>query len=206
MALVLHDTAASTAAGERLSVSGSTSTSTGRAPTCSITLTEAVNVSGVVITSSPGPTPSVASAVCRPAVQELSASALGAPRCSAKSASKRFVLGPVVIQSERSVSTTSRISSSPKSGGEKGRNWLRRAGAGVAGIAAGLTRGRASGSDPRGPAPGAPRGGGLWGGGVCAAAPGGRGRGGGGGGGGGGVAREAAACCAGSDGTEASGC
>src|SRR5207248_632319 len=41
MALVFHDTAASTAAGERLSVSGSTSTSTGRAPTCSITLTEA---------------------------------------------------------------------------------------------------------------------------------------------------------------------
>src|SRR2546422_8383196 len=75
MALVFHDTAASTAAGERLSVSGSTSTSTGRAPTCSITFTEAVNVSGVVITSSPGPTPRVASAVCSPAVQELSASA-----------------------------------------------------------------------------------------------------------------------------------
>src|SRR6266581_3528630 len=111
MALVFHDTAASTAAGERLSVSGSTSTSTGRAPTCSITFTEAVNVSGVVITSSPGPTPRVASAVCSPAVQELSASALGAPRCAANSASKRFVLGPVVIQSERSVSTTSRISS-----------------------------------------------------------------------------------------------
>src|SRR5213080_1203561 len=90
MGLVFHDTAASTAAGERLSVSGSTSTSTGRAPTCSITLTEAVNVSGVVITSSPGPTPSVASAVCSPAVQELSASALGAPRCAATSPSKRF--------------------------------------------------------------------------------------------------------------------
>src|SRR5437773_4473875 len=141
MALVFHDTAASTAAGERLSVSGSTSTSTGRAPTCSITFTEAVNVSGVVITSSPGPTPRVASAVCSPAVQELSASALGAPRCAANSASKRFVLGPVVIQSERRVSTTSRISSSPKCGGAKGRNSVRRAGAGVAGIAARLRGG-----------------------------------------------------------------
>src|SRR5439155_23734926 len=63
------------------------------------------------------------------------------PRCSANSPSKRFVLGPVVIQSERSVSTTSRISSSPKSGGEKGRNWLRRAGAGMADIAARLRGG-----------------------------------------------------------------
>src|SRR5207249_7751516 len=165
MALVFHDTAASTAAGERLSVSGSTSTSTGRAPTCSITLTEAVNVSGVVITSSPGPTRSVASAVCSPAVQELSASALGAPRCSANSPSKRFVLGPVVIQSERSVSTTSRISSSPKSGGEKGRNWLRRAGAGMAGIAGGLTRGGGWRLGPRGPGRGGA--GGAGGGGVA---------------------------------------
>src|SRR5437667_9398083 len=53
------------------SVSGSTSTSTGRAPTCSITLTEAQNVSGVVMTSSPGPIPSVANAVCSPAVATL---------------------------------------------------------------------------------------------------------------------------------------
>src|SRR3989449_8095997 len=41
----------------------------------------------------------------------------------------RSVLGPVVIQSERSVSTTSRISSSPMTGGAKGRNSVRRAGA-----------------------------------------------------------------------------
>ena len=62
------------------SVSGSTSTRIGRAPTCSMTLTEAANVIGVVITSSPGPIPRVASAVCSPAVQELSASAPGASR------------------------------------------------------------------------------------------------------------------------------
>src|SRR3989441_9787864 len=158
MALVFHDTAASTAAGERLSVSGSTSTSTGRAPTCSITCTEAVKVSGVVITSSRGPTPRVASAVCSPAVQELSASALGAPRCAANSASKRFVLGPVVIQSERSVSTTSRISSSPKSGGAKGRNAVRRRGAGGGGRRAGRRRG--GGRPPIWPPRAAPPGGG----------------------------------------------
>ena len=47
---------------------------------CSITLTEAANVIGVVMTSAPGPIPSVTSAVWSPAVQELSASAPGAPR------------------------------------------------------------------------------------------------------------------------------
>src|SRR5205807_527743 len=78
MARVCGVMAARTAAGSMFRVSGSTSTSTGRAPTCSITFTEAVKVSGVVMTSSPAPTPSVASAVCRPAVHELSASAPGA--------------------------------------------------------------------------------------------------------------------------------
>jgi len=37
-----------------------------------------------------------------------------------------LVLGPVVIQPERSASTTSPISSSPIKGGAKGRNSLRR--------------------------------------------------------------------------------
>src|SRR6266576_1013812 len=131
MARVRGVMAARTAAGSMFRVSGSTSTSTGRAPTCSITFTEAVKVSGVVMTSSPAPTPSVASAVCRPAVHELSASAPGASRDAANSVSKRLVFGPVVIQSERSVSTTSRISSSPMTGGANGRNSVRRAGARV---------------------------------------------------------------------------
>jgi hypothetical protein len=39
----------------------------------------------------------------------------------AKSFSKRLALGPVVTQPERSVSTTSAISSSPISGSAKGR-------------------------------------------------------------------------------------
>src|SRR3989441_2255330 len=107
------------------SVSGSTSATTGRAPTCSITSTEATNVMGVVMTSSPGPMPAVTSAVWRAAVQELSARAPGAPRAAANSVSNRLVFGPVVIQFERSVSTTSSISSAPMRGGEKARNSVR---------------------------------------------------------------------------------
>ena len=76
-----------------------------------MTFTDAAKVIGVVMTSSPAPMPSVTRAVCSPAVQELSASAPGAPRYAANSVSNRLVLGPVVIQSERSVSTTSSISS-----------------------------------------------------------------------------------------------
>jgi hypothetical protein len=81
------------------------------------------------MTSSPGPMPSVFSAVCRAAVQELSAKAPGARRNVANSPSNRFVFGPVEIQRERRVSTTSRISSSPIVGGEKERNSLRLGGA-----------------------------------------------------------------------------
>ncbi len=44
------------------------------------------------------------------------------PRKAAKSSSKRLAFGPVVTQPERSVSTTSAISSSPMSGSAKGRN------------------------------------------------------------------------------------
>src|SRR5947209_6510473 len=148
-------TAVSTAAGSMFSVSGSTSTSTGRAPTCSITFTDAVKVSGVVITSSPGPTPSVARAVCSPAVHEFSASAPGASRYAANSVSKRWVFGPVVIQSERSVSTTSWISSSPMTGGAKGRNSVRRSGARVSDTGAPSDQAVAelgSSSAPEGPA------------------------------------------------------
>ncbi len=61
-------------------MSGSTSTSTGRAPTCPITFTDAAKVMGVVMTSSPGPTREVTSAVCKAAVHELTASAPGACR------------------------------------------------------------------------------------------------------------------------------
>ena len=107
------------------------------------------------VTSSPAPTPSVASAVCRPAVHELSASAPGASSDAANSVSKRLVFGPVVIQSERSVSTTSRISSSPMTGGAKGRNSVRRAGARVSdtGAPRPFRRWRMWGRRPRRPCP-----------------------------------------------------
>jgi len=87
-----------------------------------MTLAVAVNVSGVVMTSSPGPMFRAASATCIAAVQELSASVPGAPRYCENACSNCRVLGPVVIQGERSVATTSWISSSPMTGGEKGRN------------------------------------------------------------------------------------
>ncbi len=90
-----------------------------------MSFTEAANVIGVVITSSPAPMPSVTSAVCRPAVHELSANAPGAPNAVANSVSNRLVFGPVVIQLDRNVSMTSAISSSPMQGGEKGRNVVR---------------------------------------------------------------------------------
>src|SRR2546429_458774 len=59
MARVCGVMAARTAAGSMFRVSGWTSTSTGRAPTCSITFTEAVKVTGGVMASSPAPTPRV---------------------------------------------------------------------------------------------------------------------------------------------------
>src|ERR1051326_2854387 len=111
--------------GFRFKVSGSTSQKIGVAPTCSITCTAEQNVSGEVMTASPLPIPSASRERCNAAVPELTASASGAWTNCAKSCSKRFTFGPVVIQSERRVSTTSLISSSPINGGEKGRNLSR---------------------------------------------------------------------------------
>ena len=55
--------------------SGPTSANTGVAPACSMVFTVAQKVSGVVITSSPGPIPSATNERCRAAVQEFTASA-----------------------------------------------------------------------------------------------------------------------------------
>ena len=62
MAFVLGDTAAATARGSRLRVSGSTSTNTGRAPVATMARAVKAAESDVVITSSPGPTPRTARA------------------------------------------------------------------------------------------------------------------------------------------------
>src|ERR1051325_4369260 len=140
-ALVLAVSAASSPLGSRFNVSGATSTRTGRAPVCSMTLTDAAKVIGVGMTSSTGPMPRGARAGGSAAGQEWSPSAPGAPTYAANSLSNRRVLGPVVIQSERSVSTTSSISSCPTRGGAKGRNVARRrrAAAGVGGGAGAVT-------------------------------------------------------------------
>ena len=120
--------------GSRLRVSGSTSTNTGRAPTCTTTFAVDANVIGVVITSSSRPTLAASSARWSAAVHELSATQCCAPTSPAKRFSNALVLGPVVIQPER------RVSSPPV------RQFHRARGAETAGRSAG------SGYRPAGPA------------------------------------------------------
>src|SRR3954462_6004090 len=95
----------------------STSANTGVAPVCTMTLAVAGQVIGVVITSSPGPTPSATSERCSAAVPDASASTCSASRNSFIRSSRRAALGPVVSQPERSVSVTAAVSSSPIAGG-----------------------------------------------------------------------------------------
>src|SRR5262249_33570219 len=73
--------------------------------------------SGVVTTSSPGPTPAASSERWSAAVQELTAIAYGAPTYSANTVSKARTLGPVESHPDRSVAITSVISDSPIAGG-----------------------------------------------------------------------------------------
>lgn len=73
--------AASMAAGSMFWVTGSTSASTGVSPACSIALTVAQNVSGVVITSASGSRPAATMLTCSAAVQEFTAATRAAPAC-----------------------------------------------------------------------------------------------------------------------------
>ena len=75
MARVRAVTAARMRWGSRVRVSGSTSTSTGRAPTYVMAQQVAMKVWAVVITSSPGPTPQARSARWSAAVPELAGDA-----------------------------------------------------------------------------------------------------------------------------------
>ena len=104
----------------RFRVRGSTSTSTGLAPTCSMTWAVEQKVIGVVKTRWPGPTPPATRARCSAAVPELSARAAAPPVTAANSSSNRCARGPVVSQPDRRTSTTSAISSSPMNGSAKG--------------------------------------------------------------------------------------
>ena len=71
--------AASMHSGLMLPVCRSTSAKTGVAPAWMIVFAVAQKVSGVVMTSSPGPTPAASSDRCRAAVHEFTATAYGAP-------------------------------------------------------------------------------------------------------------------------------
>jgi len=107
------------------SVSGSMSTSTGVAPTCSITFTHAANVYVDVMTSAPGPIPSAASARCNAPVAEFTASPCCAPASAATRRASSCARGPVVIQPDSSVSMTRRFSASPIHGTASGRKRAR---------------------------------------------------------------------------------
>jgi hypothetical protein len=86
--------ARSTSAGSIVSVRGSTSTKTGRAPAYSIAETVATNVKGTVMTSSPGPTPRASSARCSALVPELTPTASATPQQAANARSKAATSGP----------------------------------------------------------------------------------------------------------------
>ncbi len=85
-----------------------------------MTEAEAVYVYAEVITSSPTPIPKICSESSMAVVAEFKQTALFTPTYSAILLSNSFVFGPVVIQPDLSASTTSAISSSVISGGEKG--------------------------------------------------------------------------------------
>src|SRR3954468_23956068 len=108
-----------------LSVSSLTSAKTGGAPQCTITFAVAGHVIDVVITSSPGPTPSATSDRCSAAVPEETARTCFASRYSRIRVSSSAVRGPVVSQPDRSVSATASISSSEIAGGWNDRNSVR---------------------------------------------------------------------------------
>src|SRR5436309_3273700 len=99
-----------------------TSAKTGVAPVCTITFAVAGHVIGVVITSSPGPTPRATRARCIAAVPDETAITRRASRYSAARCSSSAALGPVVSQPERIVSATASTSSSPTAGGWNERN------------------------------------------------------------------------------------
>src|SRR5574341_879077 len=112
-------------AGSMLNVSRSTSTKTGRAPVWMTAFAVAQKVIGVVMTSWPGPTPETTMERWSAAVHEFRAIACFAPMYSRNISSKRATRGPVPIQPDRRVATTSAISASSIAGLPKTRNSLR---------------------------------------------------------------------------------
>jgi len=126
MARVLGLSAAATRSGSMVIASRSQSTNTGRAPAWTMAFAVAAKVIGVVMTSSPGPIPQTSIATWSAAVHDERATASPAPLYAAKACSKRATRGPVPIQPERSVSTTSSISACSMAGLPKTRKLSRR--------------------------------------------------------------------------------
>ena len=115
-ARVFSVSAASTEAGVRLPVTGSTSAKTGRAPTYIATFAVAMNENEGRTTSSPAPTPATMSARCRPVVQLETATACSACWASANRRSNSATRGPCATHPEEMTSVTAAISSSPSQG------------------------------------------------------------------------------------------
>ena len=89
-------TAAATAAGSTRNVSGSTSTSTARAPQSSTTFAVAGNVYAGTMTSSPGPISSASSARWSAAVPDDTTAACAVPTASASASSNSATFAPIV--------------------------------------------------------------------------------------------------------------
>ena len=94
IAFVRSVTSAGISAGSMLRSPSRTSQKTGVAPQCSITFAVAGQVIGLVITSSPGPTPSARSARWSAAVPEVTASTCSASRYAAQRSSSSAARGP----------------------------------------------------------------------------------------------------------------
>ncbi len=105
-----------------LRVTASASTNTGFAPTARTTFAVATQLSGVVMTSSPGPMPQMRKANSSVAVPEFARRTGRPPHRSDSAASRAWHFGPVVNQPERSTSPTSAMVRSSTLGRVKGRN------------------------------------------------------------------------------------
>src|SRR5918992_2624109 len=119
IAFVSSVTASVTRSGSMLRSESRTSTNTGAAPQWTTTFAVAGQVIGLVITSSPGPTPRATSDRCSAAVPEDTASTCSTSRYWESRCSSSAARGPVVSQPERIASATASISPSPSAGGWK---------------------------------------------------------------------------------------
>ena len=93
-------------------MSSSTSAKTTFAPSIAAQDAVATKVIGVVTTSSPGPTPRAAYAMCSAAVPDVQLTARCPPASSDTAFSNAVTAGPVVSQSPRSTAVTASMSAS----------------------------------------------------------------------------------------------